>query len=176
MNEKDYNILIEQMIKYFNVKMVGSYVLYKNGLLKFSDINDLDLFVSRENRKNLDSFLEDNGYLQTKEKGKQIGYAKGSCIYEVIPKGDFKQKNFLNIDVIESSEAVWSVPVIIAEKYKRGTENDYKQLLLIISEKAGVNIQELQHHKDTTVGLYAIDRNPADVDYKWILKNNFQIN
>lgn len=34
---------------------------------------------------------------------------------------------------------------------------------------------ELLHFKDTNTGLYAIDQNPKDVHYDWIVKNSFRI-
>jgi hypothetical protein len=34
---------------------------------------------------------------------------------------------------------------------------------------------ELKLFRDSNVGLYAIDHDPKDVDYKWILKCNFRI-
>jgi hypothetical protein len=34
---------------------------------------------------------------------------------------------------------------------------------------------DLNLFKDSNTGLYAIDKNPKDVDYKWILKYNFRI-
>lgn len=43
---------------------------------------------------------------------------------------------------------------------------------VIVSRK---EYQDLNHFVDTTVGLYAIDRNPEDVDNDWILKNNVRI-
>lgn len=34
---------------------------------------------------------------------------------------------------------------------------------------------ELMYFKNSTTGLYAIDQNPKNVDYDWIIKNNFRI-
>ena len=34
---------------------------------------------------------------------------------------------------------------------------------------------ELVHFKDSNTGLYAIDQNPKNVSYKWIVKNSFRI-
>ena len=34
---------------------------------------------------------------------------------------------------------------------------------------------DLVHFKDSNIGLYAIDQNPKNVDYKWIIENNFRI-
>ena len=33
----------------------------------------------------------------------------------------------------------------------------------------------LVHFKDSNTGLYAIDQNPKNVNYKWIIDNNFRI-
>lgn len=35
--------------------------------------------------------------------------------------------------------------------------------------------EELRRYYDETVGLWAIDRNPKDVDFEWITKNAFQL-
>ena len=37
-------------------------------------------------------------------------------------------------------------------------------------------LNRLRYHEDTTIGLYAIDRNPKKVKYKWIKKHAFRIN
>lgn len=34
---------------------------------------------------------------------------------------------------------------------------------------------DLVHFKDSNTGLYAIDQNPKNVNYKWIVENNFRI-
>ena len=36
-------------------------------------------------------------------------------------------------------------------------------------------IQRLQYHEDTTIGLWAVDRKPKKVSYNWIKKNCFRI-
>ena len=35
--------------------------------------------------------------------------------------------------------------------------------------------EELLHYYHSTVGLFAIDRNPQEVDFDWIVKNSFQL-
>ena len=49
-------------------------------------------------------------------------------------------------------------------------EIEYSILKNIVSE-----IRRLQYHEDTTIGLYAIDRKPKEVSYKWIKKQAFRI-
>ena len=36
-------------------------------------------------------------------------------------------------------------------------------------------VRELQYYKDTTVGLWCIDRNPKTVSKQWIDENAFQL-
>lgn len=38
-----------------------------------------------------------------------------------------------------------------------------------------VEKQQLQYYKDTTVWLYAIDKDPSKVSKKWIEKNSFRL-
>ena len=45
----------------------------------------------------------------------------------------------------------------------------------MILKKDKTEIRKLVHHKDTTVGLWAIDRNPKEVSKEWIENNAFQI-
>lgn len=173
--EKQENEIIQNLKKYFNAEIIGSYLLYEIGLLKYNEINDIDVQIPKESLKNAYQYLNDIGYKQTEKQGKQIGYEHGKCIFEILPQGDFKQTNFLNIDVVEKTQSQFTIPTLIAEKFKRAKNSDFKQIAIIASRKIDVDFMKLQHHKDTTIGLYAIDRNPTEVDYDWILKNNFQI-
>ena len=49
-------------------------------------------------------------------------------------------------------------------------EIEPSKMLRIIAE-----LKRLQYHEDTTIGLYAIDRKPKKVSYKWIKKQCFRI-
>jgi len=51
---------------------------------------------------------------------------------------------------------------------------DYQEISEIADELFE-KVKKLEHHKDTTVGLYAIDKNSKAVDIDWIRKNNFRI-
>ena len=42
-------------------------------------------------------------------------------------------------------------------------------------EERKLTYEELRHYYDTTVGLWAIDRSPQEVDLKWIVENAFQL-
>lgn len=36
-------------------------------------------------------------------------------------------------------------------------------------------IYKLRHYRDTSLGLYCIDRNPTEVDKEWIERNSFKL-
>ena len=42
-------------------------------------------------------------------------------------------------------------------------------------EEKELTYEELLHYYHSTVGLWAIDRNPQEVDFDWICKNAFQL-
>lgn len=163
--------IIENLKKYFDAETIGSFVLVENKLIGINEINDIDVQIPKDKLDNVYKYLEDLGYKQTIKKGKQIGYKNGRVILEKLPQGDFKKERCFKIDVIEKTKEVFSIPVIIAEKFKRGNKSDFNQILSICAKKNGLDLKKLLHHKDTTIGLYAIDKNPKDVDYNWILNN-----
>jgi len=43
------------------------------------------------------------------------------------------------------------------------------------NELAQTTLKKLRHYKDTTIGLWCIDRNPNEVDIEWIQENSFQL-
>lgn len=62
---------------------------------------------------------------------------------------------------------------------KIGSDGDYSQELCVfaddfeyvaeqIAEK--LNVKELQHHRDTTIGLYATDKDPEKL-FEWVFVN-----
>jgi len=167
--------VIDQLIQYFDAEIIGSYLLVKAELLAIEYINDIDVCIPKNKLENAYKFLEDLGYSQTFISDKQIGYKEGRAQYNKIPQGDFTNKEYYNIDVIEKAKDVFTIPTLIAEKFKRGSDSDFKQLAIICSSKIGQNLMDLQHWKDTTQGLHAIDQNPKDVTYEWIIENSFQI-
>ncbi|MEA1848987.1 hypothetical protein U9K52_08705 [Chryseobacterium sp. MHB01] len=151
--------IMSDMKRYFNAKIIGSYILVEKELLEPEDINDIDIMVSANFEKQLYNYLLDKGFKQTFTRGKQIGYEKGSAIFEQIPNGDFTNKDF-RIDVVVGGENIYNVNVLLGKKMERGLDQDYKQILKIVSNKLGIDIKNLQHFKDSSVGLYCTDKNP----------------
>jgi len=54
-------------------------------------------------------------------------------------------------------------------------DKNIKEQMLKLINQMETEIKDLQHFKDTSMGLFCIDRNPKYVEYEWILKNNFQL-
>ena len=42
-------------------------------------------------------------------------------------------------------------------------------------EAHNLTFKQLQHHYDTTIGLWCIDKDPIDVDIEWIRDNAFKL-
>lgn len=166
--------IISEVKRYFNAKIIGSYLLVDKELLEIEDINDIDIMVSSNFEKQLYNYLSDKGFKQTFTRGKQIGYEKGSAIFEQKPNGDFTNNDF-KIDVVIGDEAVFDVNTLLSEKMKRASKTDYKQILKIVSNNLGININELQHFKDSSIGLWCVDKNPNDEDFKFNKDNFFNL-
>jgi len=111
--------IVKNLQRYFNAKIIGSYIFVEKGMLKIDDINDIDVIVHPDNIENVYKYLEDFGYKQTIR----------------MRDGDFEKKNELRIDVVKSVKNVFSVATLIAEKFKRGSETDIEQLLKIMKQK-----------------------------------------
>jgi len=78
------------------------------------------------------------------------------------------------------------VKLELSEPETMGMDDEplYKWAALIVCEKDRYKKElgeikernkKLEHHRDTTVGLWAVDRNPVEVDYAWIKRNCFRI-
>lgn len=151
--------IISDMKRYFNAKIIGSYLLVEKELLDPEDINDIDIMVSVNFEKQLYNYLSDKGFKQTFTRGEQIGYEKGNAIFEQIPDGNFTNKEF-RIDVVVGEENIYNINVLLGRKMERGLDKDYRQILKIVSNKLGIDIKNLQHFKDSSIGLYCTDKNP----------------
>jgi len=166
----------QNLEKYFNAKIIGSFIFVKNGLLDIADINDIDISIPQNVEKNVHKYLTDLGYEQTIKKGTQIGYDEKSrrAIWQQLPQGDFKKKGRLPIDVIIMDKGIYTIPMLIGEKYRRGTKSDIEQILKVIGKKSNT-YKNLVQYKNATVGLYAMRKHPADTNIDWIIKNAFKI-
>lgn len=128
--------LLKELYLYFGALPIGSYIFYREGLLKFEDLNDIDVIVSPLKRDGLANFLKSMGYSETIKNGKQIGYENGRCQYEIIPLGDFKKTREINIDVIVGDNEpfnVYSIPELVKEKLERSYPKDIKTLCIVMN-------------------------------------------
>ena len=60
---------------------------------------------------------------------------------------------------------------IIKQFFLHGVGNRFFSFRIISKN----DYNELKLFRDSNIGLYAIDQKPKDVDYKWIIENNFRI-
>lgn len=124
---------IDQLKRYFGIKVIGSYLFVEKGYLEESDINDIDIVVeSTKDSENLRLYLTDKGYNETQKPIKYQGYSgvEGSNL--------FKKDNELPIHILISPRLeVVPLKTIIAEKWDRRTKSDLEQLKKIIEKTKG---------------------------------------
>jgi len=58
----------------------------------------------------------------------------------------------------------------IQETYPKGACE-----MFIDAEKVKKELRELRHYRDTSEGLWCIDRDPSEVTHEWIRENAFQL-
>ena len=84
-----------------------------------------------------------------------------------------KAVNNVNIEVSNAglvNQHIDELAQHLNSNYNIPVEIEHSILKSIVAE-----IRRLQYHEDTTIGLYAIDRKPKEVSYKWIKKEAFRI-
>lgn len=118
----EFNSLVAQSKKYFDVDVIGSYILYCKKLIPLQMVGDIDMAVPKEVQGRFEAFLVDNGY--KKEERKEYGYRSSQFTLE--PTGFFKKDSELDIHLIVKPPdfKVLSANDILVEKVKRDTEKD----------------------------------------------------
>ena len=83
--------------------------------------------------------------------GRVIYFQRYGCFQKPIYNGDF---------------IYWSDDISISIEIKQNKED---------MEEKELTYEELLHYYHSTIGLWAIDRNPQEVHFDWICKNAFQL-
>lgn len=127
-NEK-YTEFVEKTQKYFDVKIIGSFILVKDGL-PIEYIDDVDIFVENGFSK-VKEYLLDNGFEEKEvEHWEREAYAKDFRL-SIKKAGKFLKENHIPIHLSCKTTRelrVWSIPELILGKIKRGTKKDYMQI------------------------------------------------
>lgn len=110
------------------------------------------------------TLLEANTYKQLREK---ITAEKLKCKNPKVQK-------ILYATVIDEISEVSDCIKDFEQILKNNPDSDL-EINPIIAKGLYAELKRLQYHEDTTIGLYAIDRKPKKVSYKWIKKQCFRI-
>jgi hypothetical protein len=116
---------VNNICRYFDGKVIGTYLLVQLDLLKIEDIHDIDIAISELKLDNVRSYLSDKGYNETSPPKNYPGYKpeEGSLKFN----HRVKKEGFLPIHLIVWKErfmGVFSVKELLAEKIKRGFDHD----------------------------------------------------
>lgn len=90
--------IYKELIDIFDCKIIGSYKLYKEGLLDLKDVADIDIYISDDKvHKNIIRYLKCNGYIQKIETKCVDDYNRvfRKYIYSI-----FQKKDYFNIHLI----------------------------------------------------------------------------
>lgn len=117
-----------QICKYFNGRIIGSYMFVTQKLLTEDQVNDIDIMVSSVTVQNVRRFLNDNGYKETDPYRQERGYAPfdGSKV--------FIKDGFKPIHLLDTRETltVFTIGELIASKYDRKSKSDIDQLQSVL--------------------------------------------
>ena len=127
--------------------------------LKFNECNEKCDCDEREDGKNI-IFKK----LEKVGEPFSCGYYGGT---ELIMMQEYKVQE---IRVVHTGK----VPIYVTDEKHKRVAIAIKQKQEDMEEKE-LTYEELRHYYDTTVGLWAIDRSPQEVDLKWIVENAFQL-
>lgn len=120
----------KKIVSYFDGQIIGSYLIRL--IIDQDLINDIDVSIDASLYFNVQEFLNDEGYVETKAGYKQNGYEDtiGSCL--------FKKSNQVPIHLCLSKGkvSVYSIPELLAAKIKRYNKQDQKQLLFILQNNS----------------------------------------
>ena len=119
--------LLNELQQYFQVRIIGSFLLFLDGLLKYESVNDIDLFITKERVEGARKYLASKGY---KAKTKRAEYSG------VIVLDEFENKGFKTIHLVqdssEKSTPVYTTKELLTQKFVRGEHKDYVHLLEVL--------------------------------------------
>jgi hypothetical protein len=124
--------VVEKLHKYFGGEIIGSTLLFKQGYLNFNLINDIDVLIMNDKLMLAMEYLNDCGY---KEQGGETRFPPGYAILKSSLL--FVKENHYPIHLCntEKPQPILTATELIAEKFIRMNDSDYKQLLFMIEKK-----------------------------------------
>ena len=118
--------ILEKMKKYFDAKVIGSYLLVEMGLLLEEEINDIDVMVP--SIKKARSFLIDEEWIETEAPHPRKGYDEFEV--SMVFKSLFYDTP---IHIVQGHHEVWDYKTLLSKKILRGEKSDLQQIEKVCS-------------------------------------------
>lgn len=114
---------------------------------------------------NIHNLVENLSVTDSVQGRQELEDSIAETLHKVIQNAQFEDEHTANNQ--SKIESPISCSIDISECY---VSLKIKHLNALLEE-----LKRLRYHEDTTIGLYAIDRNPKKVKHKWIKKHAFRI-
>jgi len=122
---------VNEILRYFDAKLIGSVLLYNAQLLSLDEINDVDINVKDYQVQKVRAYLNDNGFKETKPYYQQRGYEafQGSLVFEK------EGEKTIHLLVTKDLHNTFTIGELIGAKFTRQTISDLKQIATCVINK-----------------------------------------
>lgn len=125
--------IVHQLIRYFDVQVIGSQLLVDAGLLHYDETNDIDISIVKGyvNDQKITSFLTDIGFTK-----KDIPDQFNSRVV----RSEFSHPEYdkvIDLNFAPEIQKVYTLPELIKAKFEQGRPNDLKQISMAVFNTGG---------------------------------------
>lgn len=137
--------IVQQLIRYFDVQVIGTQLLVDAGLLHYDETNDIDVAAVKKSdtTDRVKKFLNDLGF-----EGEDIENRDNIYSEEVLIRTKYTNPEFdkvIDINYFDSKPEVYSIAELVKSKFSAGRPDDMRQLSMVVFNKAS-NV--LKSHKE----------------------------
>lgn len=136
--------IVDQLKRYFGLKVIGSYLLVEANLLSEDDVNDIDLAVEKGSdlTDRVKRFLMDHGFdIEVVTKVENNSYKNVDVRYK------FKSSEYdkiIDLNIFTRMPDIYTTGELIKAKFESGRTDDLKQLAMVIFNKAGNTVKAIK--------------------------------
>lgn len=128
--------IVQQLIRYFDVQIIGTQLLVDAGLLHYDETNDIDVAAVKKSdtTDRVKKFLNDLGF-----EGEDIEHRDNIYSNAVIIRTKYTNPEFdkvIDINYFNQKPDVYSIPELVMKKFSAGRPDDMRQLSMVVFNKS----------------------------------------
>lgn len=140
--------VVDQLIRYFGAKVIGTQLLVDAQLLSEDDTNDIDIAAVKdfETTYRIHKFLIDLGFVDEDVLEKESIYSA-----TVVKRTKFSNPEYdkiIDVNYFKNNPTIYSIPELIKMKFERGSVDDIRQLSMAIFNKGGRHTESIKSLQD----------------------------